>query len=718
MTDGIIFSSLHSVIYPLAKEQSFAISKINWGILMGSTVLAYAFLRATHSHGVKNPIDSLEPLVKRALMGIKKKDIDQNLVQQRILNTFGIEIPLNVIRYTFPRLADKNILQLSTKYRYQLVDINYTDEEVLKIESECREQYRRLTSTVRKTINKQKKRNLSADDIIEEWLDTSSISFLGGSNPAYGANNTDREINRIIALTIKDPKYGPDFIEDLIEVALGDALYRAIKAITEHDSKNKSGELVSNETLKAFNSKMESVSVFFDTRIVLRALGFVNDELQKGADELLNLCKALNAKICVFDHTVEEIRGIITTVAQRMQSSTNITGNIASYAYDNGLSSGDLIALSLELDSMIEDKSFSIIAPPPLIEELSVEEKELDEKIRVELRQESELARIADIKSLTAVYRLRKGNPNQYLEKSDAIFITSNKGLADLSVKFFRNHFNSLNLKNRVQHCMTDVVFSTRLWTKLPTSFNELPRNQIISHALGNLSPDMRLKEDFKKQLKKLVSDGKLSDESAMGIELSRFTDQLLALEYEAGTIKVPTGEAITIVNQVLSKQRQLWDQIKNQQIEDQELTEAELRKLEEKLNEVSLGASEKQAEVISAMDEINRKNIDIEAFRNKEEKIRKKISALVHYVTLFFGAICLLYLFNLVLGSFGGIAGIISNIGTESFNGKIEKTESVINTIVVILTTGLTLGGLSLVGLQKKIEGWLTVKFINFFFD
>ena len=51
---------------------------------MPSTIFAYAFLKAAYSEGVRNPVDAIIPLVKRALMRFGSHEIDQLKIQERI----------------------------------------------------------------------------------------------------------------------------------------------------------------------------------------------------------------------------------------------------------------------------------------------------------------------------------------------------------------------------------------------------------------------------------------------------------------------------------------------------------------------------------------------------------------------------------------------------------------------------------------------------------
>jgi hypothetical protein len=266
---------------------------------MPSAIFAYAFLKAAYSEGVHNPIDAVIPLVKRALIRFGSRDVDQAKVQKRIKDSLGLEIPLNVIRYTFPNLAHQGVLRLDEKHVYCLIDPNYTDEEITRFEQQSRAQYQRIKAKIERFFIDYEVTGFEPDGFIEEWLDESSLSFPGGANPAFSATNRDRELNRLMYLVINVNDPDGQFLGDLTEVALGDSLFRAIRAITEFEA--------DAIPIPDLPTKMDSVEAYFDTRFVMRNLGFGISQLKAASAELLSLCKSTGCKICIFKHNILEI---------------------------------------------------------------------------------------------------------------------------------------------------------------------------------------------------------------------------------------------------------------------------------------------------------------------------------------------------------------------------------------------------------------------------
>lgn len=643
-------------------------------------------------------------------MDITGVKVNANTVQSLIKKSFGIEIPLNVIRYTFPKLARENILEVRD-HSYHLRQKRYSDDEVLQIEAESRLRFARITNTISDALSNVPDISLTPSEVLEQWLDKSALSFLGDVKPAFSAGTTDYAINRLIMLTIRNSERGNTFVADLTEIALGDALFRAIKAITEHDTEDNGDYNDKGEATRSFKEKMKDVAVVFDTKIVLRSLLYVEDDLNQGTDELIRLCRKLSARISVFRHTVEEIQGIFRRTASNLMADSNAYGDIASYARREGKTPGDLLDLAAGMEEQLQERGFQIIDPPDVVlnEALSVRESELDHRLKLDLKQDSEPARVTDVKSLTAVHRMRKGEPKRFLEKCDAIFITSNKGLADSSVKFFRSHFGNEWKNNNVQICMTDVVFSTRLWVKVPTAYQETPRHQVIAHALGNLRPNSSLRDSFIRRIRELADKGILSDDDIARIQLDKFVDQVLALDFEVTTSAISAEEAKSIAEKVIEHQKRELEHIRfgNKNILASE--KAKKEQLESRLSDALAQASEKDEELQEKLAVIERQGRDIASMSAHRDFVKERIDRYVGWL-VWGGLICLSVFAAFKLDP-------ILPFLKASNNEAVQKWADVLSGGANLLFVLLTIWGASAASVRERTTNFLTLKVIEFFY-
>ena len=676
---------------------------------MANSIFAYAFLKAAYAEGARNPLDALVPLVKRALMGAKSTTIDAADIQKKIRTTLGLSIPINVVRYTFPILGKEGILRLNSNHIYELVSAGFNDESLDNIETQTRDRIIRVRKKLNRVFLDYDFNTFSPDEFLEAWLDSSSLSFFGGLNPAFNATPKDRELNRLIYILVEKHDRDGEFLSDLTEIVLGDAIYRAITAITEYEYTGTNSEI---------NLKMSEVDVFFDTRYLMRVLGIGVPSMVTAARELLSLCKSTGCQTFAFDHTVEEIQRILRTVSDRLVYGLEIEGDVAAYAFNNGLEPGDLIAYAAEVPDRLKESGIAGFAPPPYLNELGIDELSLDRQLKLDLKQASDQARVTDIKSLSAIFRARQGAAKSNLEKSEAILITTNKGLSDSSVRFFQNHFMHEGRTNSVQLCMTDVVFSTRLWTKLPTSVDKLPTTQVVAHLLGAIRPSAKLREQFMRNLKESVDQGTMTEEAAARLKLSAFVDQALATEFPTNQTEMTRTEFVGVATRVIRIQRDMLDQVrKGAESGVRERAKAEMDEALERFSILDTQFSSKEQEVSSLRSEVELNRGRLAQMETASEIVTARVRKVGSSIGILLIVGAILWLSTLVLNAIDLDERLIASLGLEQYKPLSASVSMILNIVMSAALTGLTVFGLSVAGFRQIVESKITTWILTFVF-
>jgi len=655
---------------------------------VGNPILAYAFLKATYGEQVRNPVDAVMPIVKRALFNYGKNTIDSNKVQKKVAESWGLEIPMNVIRYTLPKLWRLGILTRDEKtHLYTLSDPEYRDQTIVAAERITRERYsevvRQLTSTCSDLGV-----NLTGDEVLEGWLDRSSLSFLGGATAAYRPPSPgDRTINRVIAIAITHYGYSPELQKSLTEIALGDALYRAVQSLTEFGF----------EDIDAIDltQRMDRVSCYFDTVLILKVVGYLDAEQTRAAQELLSMCKATGCRLSAFSHTIEEIQRIFRAAASNLyhhQRSAAIRGDIASYALEHGLSEHELIELGASVPDDLAKLGFHIEDSPTLTIPLSVDESALEKALETEMNKQTASARITDVNSLTAIYRLRDGLPKRYLEKCEAIFVTTNKAMADIATRFFQNHFKEEGQNNVVQLCMTDIVFSVRLWPKLPTPSTSLPKNQVIAYALSNLIPSNKVLDSFFRIIRQLSEKNKWTDELEIRLRLSRFTEQMLVLELDEKYSDLSEKQALSIAQKIIKMQADSLSQIRENEKTSVRLeTQGEIEKLVGELERVQLEVEVKSENLSSMVEQIKEQATSIKNYESILNDIERRVSFVSDLVLNIVVFVIVIWFINYCFSFFDGTSWWL------------------IDKLVIGLLAVMTWFGLSRLNLRSTLAAWMT---------
>lgn len=206
--------------------------------------------------------------------------------------SIGLEIPINVIRYTFPKLRKKQRVAL-IEYIYHANNNGDQLSDVLEIEKKSREVFSRAIDALRPLLLGTRFENDHPSQLLEDWLDNSAVSFVGDKTRYAAVSSSDRELNWLFRECMEGPS-GDQFIDDLSYLAVGDVLFRAIRNLTEFED--------GADDLPDLPAKMQRVKVFLDTRLILRCLGIGRAELVQATNELTSMCRNTGCQLYCFEH--------------------------------------------------------------------------------------------------------------------------------------------------------------------------------------------------------------------------------------------------------------------------------------------------------------------------------------------------------------------------------------------------------------------------------
>jgi len=445
-------------------------------------------------------------------------------------------------------------------------------------------------------------------------------------------------------------------------MAMGDVLYTAVKELTEFQSEDLQIEL---DGIKS--KPMQKVKIFFDARLILKLFGWYGKSQQKAVQEMLGMCKETGASTFCFNHTYEEVYTIYSITQTNLKNgivSSGVGDFVTPEATRKRISPTGMWELMDNLEKDLESLGIPVVPPPPEIEneELGIDLIKLERDIELEMSSQSIKARQNDAKSGAAIYRLRDGAPQKSLEKCQALLVTDTSSLARAIHKHFKRHFNefSKNNKNIVQLCMTDLVLSTRLWTKLPTSKVAVPRNQVIAHALTNIMPKPELREAFFNQLHELVGKGELSEGDVIKLQMNRLTDRILADEFWNFKVnRFGNSEALQVLTAVQEADKKQMDALTR---EEREKANAEFAILiKDKEEQIDLLDYENKKYVKSVESRITKSTHELTALKLYVENIFVwifKVTSFVVPMTL------LVLVFDKV--TYGILTGLVTVMGTN----------------------------------------------------
>jgi hypothetical protein len=140
-------------------------------------ILGYAYLKVNFDIEKKNAYDIVLPLVVRALHTLSGPVVPAPELQKSIREIWGLLIPENVLRSMLPKMAERGYLNRSgllyTLNKARLAEHHFEDREKL-----AQEIYQRVQQGVGRLLIIHKEDTLTADEVIERFLDTGSEAFL------------------------------------------------------------------------------------------------------------------------------------------------------------------------------------------------------------------------------------------------------------------------------------------------------------------------------------------------------------------------------------------------------------------------------------------------------------------------------------------------------------------------------------------------------------
>ncbi|WP_019601851.1 hypothetical protein [Teredinibacter turnerae] len=261
------------------------------------------------------------------------------------------------------------------------------------------------------------------------------------------------------------------------------------------------------------NKPLRRVVVYFDTQFLIRLLGFSDSALCAPSQELWEMLKEMQVKMRCFQDTLDEIHGILFAALNQMDSHGRLKPNrpsdIFDYITQNNIKPSDLTIILNTLEEKLKDRQVYVEPRPKLIDAYSFDHELLGEKLSTVFELQSEKARQHDINCLQAVFQIREGRKQEYLDRCKAIFITTNSQLAQLSTHFFNEQYGP----SSAAVCMGDHVFASLVWMKSVKKITDLPKDRLVANCYSALLPSESLWSEYIREVTRLQDQGAITQE-------------------------------------------------------------------------------------------------------------------------------------------------------------------------------------------------------------
>ena len=281
--------------------------------------------------------------------------------------------------------------------------------------------------------------------------------------------------------------------------------------------------------------RFKDTVVFFDTRFLLEALGHCGNSLREPARQLLHLLTRSGARLACFAHTQDEVESVLSACARNLNTTslyTTYESNLSDHFLKKGFSESDVRLTIATVKRDLEAIGIEVREKPLYDKRFAVDESSLQSLIEEELQYRNPNALRRDVDSVSAVIRLQRGSVPRDLERSRAIFATSNSPLIRAGNAFFSSEVGKDG--DLAPVCISTWHLTSLLWLKRPLEMPGLPQKRMIADFHAAINPSKSFMRRYVREVDKLEASGDYTDADVYLLRNS-LEAQAIAMERAVG---------------------------------------------------------------------------------------------------------------------------------------------------------------------------------------
>jgi hypothetical protein len=301
-----------------------------------------------------------------------------------------------------------------------------------------------------------------------------------------------------------------------------------------------------------------------DSPILLAALGYVGEDIKAPILELLNLATSNGAKLACLEFTLSETVSVLDACAQRVRSGARITyGKTVEYFIEQKLNYDEIMVLKNRLPSDVKKLGIEIREKPEYTPAYMIDEAKLEDIVKQRVSYRYESSRRRDVDAVSAVFRMRKGRNDGFLEESKGIFVTTNYALVMAAKEYFNTSYGHLG----TDIAMTDFFLTNILWLKKPTKYPELPLKRAIADVISATQPSDKLWYDFMSEAENLEKMGTITYDDVVVLRSSSEVPDLLMDSTHGGMSALSPSTIKDILGQIQHDREKEFDRKQDERL-------------------------------------------------------------------------------------------------------------------------------------------------------
>lgn len=286
-------------------------------------------------------------------------------------------------------------------------------------------------------------------------------------------------------------------------------------------------------------AKFSETICYLDTRLILFLLGYVTDEDKKATRQVLGMLHEQGAKVCVFSHTLDEVRGILMAYRASLINPRSRYGNHTLEHFDRfGYGPRDIELVITQYRTDLRILGVTEVAAPvadPRWIDSDALKAHLDESVYYT----NEHALEHDVESVRSIATLRAGARPDAIEKCGHLFVTTNTDLARGADSL---PTQSGGPGSSAPYVISEPRLTALLWLKCYSTHKDYPKARLVQDALASTAASADVLEAFFQQVQLLKACGGVSEEQALAMRSGIFDKRVLMTMVGGDPSKVDEG--------------------------------------------------------------------------------------------------------------------------------------------------------------------------------
>jgi hypothetical protein len=508
-----------------------------------TAITSLAILKVNWETSRRDYIANFVPFVSEALRTAPQDEVALPDLQKTVETSFGLRIPRGALKTILGRLAKNGAVSVRQGiYRRNATALDSTafleartkalrehDVLVTKLTTFCRDEH--------------------GVDWSDEEADAALLSYLQERSAPVLAAAVEGAPLPVPTTEVRDA----DYLVNAFIVHLHQTDLEGFEALETVVKGSMLASVLYYPNLGEIDQRLDQVSVYLDTRVLLQALGIGGEFMRESRKEFFQLLYDLGADLKCFEETALEMRVILENAARALRrgttDATRTHGLVDQQLADAGYTPTDVELLIEKLPRRLAALRVQIVPRPAPDRRFTIDESKFEVALRQGVHYPRDEPLHHDLNAATAIYRLRRGRVRHRLEETPAIFVTTNTPFVRATHSFFRDEC----AYKGVPICVADHVFETLVWLKRSVDAPELPRKRILADSLAALRPDETLWRKYLQEITRLRERDEIEEDDFLilrdsieaRVELMNVTRGDIEA-FSEGTVKEVLDQAIS----------------------------------------------------------------------------------------------------------------------------------------------------------------------------